>query len=156
MKIPTVSGSFSCRARAPLSASWHREPWRDPSSASGRQRSQNGKDSEACLLPQKHHYHLQRRGKTKPKTSAHHQQSHETNQNPAPGRHRHNSFPLPRGHLKLRLPQKLKMKSEEMTLMFSKIVRDERIKRGMLYLEKKLHTLSKLMLSCYIITFPFI
>lgn len=72
-----------------------------------------------------------------------HQQSPamESNQNPALGRHRHNSSQLQRRHLTFRLPQKLKMKSEEMTLIFLKIVKEERIKKGILYLEKITHNL---------------
>lgn len=138
MKTPTVSGSSSCRARAPPSASWRRKPWRDPSSASSRPRSPSGKDSAACLLPQKHRSRLQRGGNTTPKTPVHHQQSpaKETNQNPALGRQGHSNFQLQRRRLKFRLPQKLKMKCEEMTLVFLKTVRDERIKKGILYLEK--------------------
>lgn len=55
--------SFSCLAIVLLSAFWHRKPWRNTSSVSSHQHSQNGKDFEACLLQQKHHYNLRRRRK---------------------------------------------------------------------------------------------
>lgn len=69
IKIHTVSASFSCPAIVLLSASCRRKLWRDPASVSSHQHSRNGKDSEACLLQQKHHYNLQ---KGKKRASQHH------------------------------------------------------------------------------------
>lgn len=60
MSIHTGGVSSSCLAAAQPSVAWHRRPWRDPASASGHQHSQNGKDFEACPLPQRHHRSLQR------------------------------------------------------------------------------------------------
>lgn len=160
MKIPTVSGSFSCRAAAPLSASWRRKLWRDPASALSRQHSQNGKDSEACPPQQKHHCHLQRRGKGKIQTSVYHQQSpaRETNQNPALGRHGHTAFSCRdnpwtcSGCLK-----NSRWNLKRRPSYFLKTVGDERVKKIYTLLRKKVHKHSgKLMLSCCTITFPLI